>query len=191
VIKSAQETQENYASKKQKYASASHKTDASSHCVRFFMQRTQAPADRNGRSKQPIMVASASACVFRLRNARIASDCVRAFKWKPGFSVMQIYSHTHVRTHDHLSRRTWVNWVDSAFASCLTLPCPSQIGKGGEGNSVPLWIMKMKKLHQKKLQNIKYTDNDPSVLCYHWLNDRKGLQLVKNTTHATAAWYPL
>ena len=79
-IKSAQETQEtqeNYASKKQKYASASHPTDASDH--RFFTQRTQAPANRNARSKQLLMVASASACVFRLRNARIArnaSACV-------------------------------------------------------------------------------------------------------------------
>ena len=32
--------------------------DASGHCVRFFTQRTQAPANRNARSKQPIMIAT-------------------------------------------------------------------------------------------------------------------------------------
>jgi len=36
-IKSAQETQENYASKKQKYTSASHETDASGLCARNAM----------------------------------------------------------------------------------------------------------------------------------------------------------
>jgi len=40
-IKSAQEMQENYASKKkQKYASVSHATDASGHCVRNLNNRT-------------------------------------------------------------------------------------------------------------------------------------------------------
>ena len=41
--------------------------------LNFFTQRTQAPANRNVRSKQPVMVANASACVscvFRLRNTR-------------------------------------------------------------------------------------------------------------------------
>jgi len=70
-IKSAQGTQENYARKKQKYTSASHTTDTSGHCVTtepilFFMPQTQAPANRNAQSKQPIMVAKASACVFRV-----------------------------------------------------------------------------------------------------------------------------
>jgi len=38
--KSAQETQENYAIKKQKYASASRATDAIGHCVRKRNDRT-------------------------------------------------------------------------------------------------------------------------------------------------------
>ena len=36
----------------------------SGHCVRFFTQQTQAPANRNGRSKQPIMVAKQALAFF-------------------------------------------------------------------------------------------------------------------------------
>ena len=66
-IKSAQETQqtqENYASKKQKYASASHATDASGPCARKCNDRIDS--------------------IFH-SNARNAS-ALRAFEWKPGFS---------------------------------------------------------------------------------------------------------
>jgi len=51
---------------------------------RFFTQRTQAPANRNGRLKQPIMVASASACVARVfrtqRTQRKHLRCVRCVR---------------------------------------------------------------------------------------------------------------
>jgi len=41
-----------------------------------FTQRTQAPANRNGRSKQPIIASTSAcvACVFRLRDARISRN---------------------------------------------------------------------------------------------------------------------
>jgi len=56
-IKSAQETQqtqENYAIKKQKYASASRATDAIGHCVRKRNDRTDSIFPRNERKRQPI-----------------------------------------------------------------------------------------------------------------------------------------
>ena len=47
------------------------------HCVRFFTQRTQAPANR--KQPEPITESSACvACVFRLRNARIARNARNA-----------------------------------------------------------------------------------------------------------------
>ena len=61
-IKSAQETQqmqENYASKKQKYASASHATDESGHCARK--------------------------CNDRIDSIFLVLRAMRAFEWKPGF----------------------------------------------------------------------------------------------------------
>jgi len=48
--------QENYASKKQKYASASHATDASGHCVRNRNERKRQPIgmlDRSSQSRLP------------------------------------------------------------------------------------------------------------------------------------------
>jgi len=83
------------------YASASHATDASGHCVRFFTQRTQAPTNRNVRSKQPIMVASASACVacvFRLRNARKRCvACVACVWMETGLNRTQVSTTSNIR----------------------------------------------------------------------------------------------
>jgi len=50
--------------------------------ILFLTQRTQAPANRNARSKQPIMVANASAWV-----ACDACVALRAFEWKSGRSL--------------------------------------------------------------------------------------------------------
>jgi len=62
----------NIITQAKKYASASHATEASG--LLFFTQRTQAPANRNARSRQQVMVANAIALALR------------AFEWKPGLS---------------------------------------------------------------------------------------------------------
>jgi len=62
-------------------------TQAKKHCVKPVSIQTQAPANSNGRSKQPIIEAAnqtlALLAVFVY--ARNAIDCV-AFGWKSGFS---------------------------------------------------------------------------------------------------------
>jgi len=82
-------------------------TQAKKHCVKpvsIQTQRTQAPANRNGRSKQLIIEAANQsyacvACGFRLRNERNAIDCVvcalrlngnRALVLRPNFGLRPI-----------------------------------------------------------------------------------------------------
>ena len=71
------------------------------YCVRFFTQRTQAPANRNGRSKQPIIEAANQALAFFVYTSHASHAthaaqalalrvmcALRAFEWKPGFTLM-------------------------------------------------------------------------------------------------------
>ena len=57
--------------------------------VSIQTQRTQAPANRNGRSKQPIIEAANQTLALLTVFVRNAIDCVAcvAFGWKPGLSL--------------------------------------------------------------------------------------------------------
>jgi len=84
--------------------------------ILFFTQRTQAPANRNARSKQLIMVANSSTCVFRLCKRLRCVRCMRcgacvAYVWK---------METGLQLRD-LRLRTFVFCLSNflAFVACL------------------------------------------------------------------------